>query len=236
VNGEATGALLTHCQRAKAALVMSTTGVYKPNDDPHHLLVETDPLGDAVSAFSPTYAVSKVAEEAIARFCAGSLQLPVTIARMNAAYSASGGLPAYHLDWMVGGQPVVVRHDPCPYSPIHQDDINRQVAALLAAASVPATIVNWGGDDVVGPHDWCAYFAELTGIEPTLIVQELPGSQIGVAVDVTKRTAITGPCSVRFRDGFRRLVEERYPNGFADGPVGGQSERLLGATRRDAAD
>ena len=29
------------------------------------------------------------------------LNLPTTIARMNASYSWNGGLPAYHLDWMM---------------------------------------------------------------------------------------------------------------------------------------
>jgi nucleoside-diphosphate-sugar epimerase len=231
VNAEATGALLEHCRRARAALVMSTASVYKPADDPMHRYCETDPLGDSMSTYSPTYAISKIAEEAVARYCARSLRLPITIARMNAAYSANGGLPAYHLDWMIGGQPVVVRNDPCPYSPIHQDDINAQVGALLGAASVPATIVNWGGDDVVGPHDWCAYFEELTGIPAQIVVQEVPGSQRGVAVDVSARTAITGPCAVSFADGFRRLVAERYPDGIQPGhPKSGQSERLLNAT------
>lgn len=225
VNAEATGLLLTHCRSAKAALVMSTASVYKPDADPRHLYIETDPLGEAVLPSVPTYSISKIAEEAVARFCARSLGLPVTIARMNAAYSARGGLPAYHLDAIVAGKPVTVRHDPCPYSPIHQDDINEQVAAMLGAASVPATIVNWGGDDPVGPQDWCAEFAKLTGKPADLVVQTVPGSQIGNSLDNTKRMAITGPCRVRFPDGFRRLYEARYPNGV-DGGIAGMSNPL----------
>jgi nucleoside-diphosphate-sugar epimerase len=217
VNAEATGFLLAHCRKAKAALVMSTSSVYKPHADPRHLYLESDPLGEAVLPGVPTYSVSKIAEEAVARYCARSLGLRVTIARMNAAYSARGGLPAYHLDAVVNGKPVVARNEPSLYSPIHQDDINAQVEALLHAASTPALIVNWGGDDAVGPHDWCPYFAELSGRKADLRVQAVPGSQLSNCLDNSKRLAITGPCKVRFRDGFRRLYEARYPKGAAGG-------------------
>ena len=220
VNAEATGFLLDHCRKAKAALVMSTCSVYKPNPDPLHAYLETDPLGEAIVPGVPTYAVTKIAEEAVARYCSRALDLPVVIARMNAAYGPRGGLPAYHLDAVVAGQTVTVRHDPAPYSPIHQDDINGQVEAMLGAASTPATIVNWGGDDPVGPHDWCPLFAELSGRTLDLQVQPVPGSQPGNSIDTTKRLSITGPCQVRFPDGFRRLYEGRYPNGADAGPVG----------------
>ena len=54
------------------------------------------------------------------------------------------------------------------YSPIHQDDINTQTEALLDAAAVPATIVNWAGDEPVSVQEWCAYVGELDGIEPVV--------------------------------------------------------------------
>lgn len=232
VNAEGTGLLLQHCRRARSALVMSTASVYRPSDDPQRPYLETDPLGDANSPHAPTYSVSKIAEEAVARTCARLFDLPVTIARMNASYGGNGGLPAYHLDWIVGRQPVVVRWDPCPYSPIHEDDINSQVDALLAAASVPATVVNWGGDEAVSPQEWCAYFGELTGRTPELVVKEMPGTQRGSILDPTKRRSITGPCTVSWRDGMRRMLEERYPNGVDDvSGVSGQASSLLDAYR-----
>jgi nucleoside-diphosphate-sugar epimerase len=70
VNAEGTGLLLGHFRDVQAVLVMSTTGVYRPHEDPLHLYRETDPLGDAVNPNIPTYAISKIAEEAVARFCA----------------------------------------------------------------------------------------------------------------------------------------------------------------------
>jgi len=234
VNAEGTGLLLAHCRAAKAALVMSTASVYLPHADPMHAFVETDPLGDANSPHAPTYSISKIAEEAVARTCARLFDLPVVIARMNASYGPNGGLPAYHLDWIVAGQPVVVRWDPCPYSPIHQDDINAQAEQILAAASVPATIVNWGGDEAVSPQEWCAYFGELTGRTPEVVVKDMPGTHRGSILDHERRLAITGPCRVGWREGMRRLVAERYPDGVdAASGVSGQASDLLAAYTQD---
>ena len=148
---------------ARAALVMSSAAVYQPHEDPLHAFVETDPIGNVRIQYAPSYSVSKIAGEAVARTCARLFDLPVTVARMNAAYGPNGGLPAYDLDAVLAGKPVTVGHDPYPFTPIHQTDINGQVEALLGAASVPATIVNWGGDEAVSVQEWCALFGELTG-------------------------------------------------------------------------
>jgi nucleoside-diphosphate-sugar epimerase len=212
VNAEGTGLLLQHCRRAKAALVMSTHSVYQPQPDPLHAFVETDPLGDAHAPHSPTYSVSKIAQEAVARTCARAFGLPVVIARMNAAYHAHAGLPTLHLERVLAGRRVVTRWDPCPYSPIHQDDINEQAAALLDAASVPATVVNWGGDEAVSVQEWCAHVGRLVGCEAEVVAREVPGTLRGSIADVTKRAALTGPCRVGWREGFRRIVEARFPD------------------------
>lgn len=230
VNAEATGLLMSHCRQAKAILVMSTNSVYKPNADPGHRYTETDPLGDPVVPGTPTYAMTKNAEEAVARYCAREFGIKTTIARMNVAYSPRGGLAMYHLDMVASGTPVVVRHADAKYSPIHQDDINAQTEALLEAASTPALVVNWGGDDVVGPREWCSEWAQLTGKPADVRVQDTPGSQPGSASDNTKRLSITGPCAVRFPDGFRRAYAERYPNGPDSGPAVGMSNPLARAS------
>jgi nucleoside-diphosphate-sugar epimerase len=212
MNAEGTGLLLQHVQRAKAALVMSTQSVYKPHTDAGHVFPEDDPLGDASPLHSPTYSVSKIAEEAVARYCARAFDLPITIARMNASYGPNGGLPTYHLDAVVAGEPVAARHDPAPYSPIHQDDINAQIGPLLDAASVPATIVNWAGDDVVTVQQWCAYVGSLIGTTAEVNVVPAPGTSIGAVADVTKRRSITGPCAVPWQDGMRAALVARHPD------------------------
>jgi nucleoside-diphosphate-sugar epimerase len=207
VNGEATGLLLQHCQDAKAALVMSTVTTYKPHPDPWHAFTEDDPLGDQLMPWGAPYSVTKIACEGVARFCARAFDLPVVIARMGSAYGNHGGLPSMHLDAIAAGDPVHTRHDPMPYSPIHDDDIAAQLEPLLDAASTPATIVNWCGDDAVSVQEWVPYLGELVGVDPEIVVTPVPGASVGSVGDPTKRTSITGPCQVHWRDGFRRMVE-----------------------------
>ena len=117
INAEGTGLLLAHCRRAKAALVMSTHSIYRPHDDPMYVYDESAALGESNSEFTPTYSMSKIAEEAVARSCARSLGLPTVIARMNASYGQNGGLPAYHLDALADGSPVTTRSGPLPLQP-----------------------------------------------------------------------------------------------------------------------
>jgi nucleoside-diphosphate-sugar epimerase len=209
VNAEGTGLLLQHCRTAKAALVMSTFSVYRPKDDPTSPYLETDPLGDANSMHAPAYSVSKIGQEAVARYCARALDLPVTIARMNASYGDNGGLPANHLAAALAGNPVVTRWDPCVYSPIHEDDICAQTEALLHAATTPATIVNWAGDEEVSVQQWCALMAEELGRPVEVEVGDFPGTQRSAISENTKRLALTGPCQVAWQDGIRRMIRAR---------------------------
>ncbi len=207
VNAEGTGLLMQHCRQARAALVMSTSSVYRPHDDPMHAFVEGDPVGGGTSPWAPTYAVSKIAQEAVARQNARSLGLPTVIARMNASYGPNGGLPTLNLRSVLAGTPIAARWDPCPYTPIFQDDIDEQVEPLLAAAGVPATIVNWGGDEIVTIQQWSAFLGELTGQPVEVVVTESTGSHRGMISDPAKRLALTGPCRVDWRQGLRRVVE-----------------------------
>jgi nucleoside-diphosphate-sugar epimerase len=211
-NAEATGLLLQHCRRARSALVMSTHSVYKPQDDPHFVFTETSPLGDCNNPLSAPYSVSKIAEEGVARFCARAFGLPVTIARMNASYGPNGGLPAIHAAMLAESGAVTTRWDPCMYSPIYEDDINDQVSPLLEAATVPATIVNWAGDEPVSAQDWCAYAGELMGIDAAVNVTPVPNTLRGSVADNARRIAITGPCRVDWREGMRRTIAARHPD------------------------
>jgi nucleoside-diphosphate-sugar epimerase len=203
----------------RAGVTTRVVDLGRPNPDPWHLYRETDPLGDGHLPSVPTYSISKIAEEAVARTCARLLNLPIVIARMNVAYGANGGLAIFHLDSVVVGRPIAVRWDPAPYSPLFQDDINEQVEPILAAASVPATIVNWGGDEVVTVQEWSNYFGELTGRTPQFDLGPAPGTHRGVALDVSKRLAITGPCRTGWRQGMKAAYEDRYPGGAVEGAV-----------------
>lgn len=211
-NAEGTGLLLQHCRSAKGALVMSTHSVYRPQDDPMYVFTEDAPLGECNSTHTPTYSVSKISQEATARLAARAFGVPVTIARMNASYGPNGGLPAMHVDALVEGRSVTTRWNPCMYSPIYEDDINMQVGALLEAASTPALIVNWGGDEAVSVQEWAAYAGELMGIDPTIEVVPIDGTLRGSIADTTRRASITGPCTVDWREGIRRTVAARHPD------------------------
>jgi UDP-glucuronate 4-epimerase len=205
-NAEAAGLLMQHCRTAKAFLHCSSTGVYEPAGA--HALSEDDPLGDNHRVIMPTYSISKIAAEAVVRTSARMLGVPTTIARLNVPYGDNGGWPAWHLAMVLAGQPVAIHPDrPNVFNPIHETDIIAMIPGLLAAATVPATIVNWGGDEQVSIEDWTSYMAELVGKDATFQVTD---RTIGsVTVDNSRRRELLGPTTVAWKDGFRRMVEAR---------------------------
>lgn len=71
---------------------------------------------------------------------------------------------------------------PNRFNPIHEDDIIAMLPGLLAAATVPATIVNWGGDETTSVDDG------------------------GIPTDNTRRLEMVGSTKVGWRDGMRRMV------------------------------
>jgi nucleoside-diphosphate-sugar epimerase len=207
-NAEATGLLMAHCARAGAFLHCSSTGVYQPAG--HRPLTETDPLGDNHRAIMPTYSISKIAAEAVVRTECRQLGLPTTIARLNVPYGDNGGWPAWHLESILAGAPVAVHPDgPNLYNPIHEDDIVAMLPAMLDAAAVPATIVNWGGDEQVAIEEWCAYLGELAGRPVELDATEQTIES--VTTDNARRRTIAGATTVGWRDGFARMVRARHP-------------------------
>ncbi|MDM7999051.1 MAG: NAD(P)-dependent oxidoreductase [Dehalococcoidia bacterium] len=213
VNAEGTALLMGHCRRARGALVMSSCAIYDLPEDPSYPVKETDPLGGPRSLHCPTYAVSKMAQEAVARSMARQLNLPTTIARMNVYYGEYGGLPPWQFEWMLGGLPVPVQPNRASIcSPIHEDDINYQVGGMLAAASIPATIVNWCGDEAVDMRTYCTFMAEIAGIKVQF--QEAPDDPLAAKVivsDTTRRKQLVGDCRVKWQDGMRRMIAARHP-------------------------
>ena len=210
VNAEGTGLLFSRFRHARAAVSVSTCGVYASPKDPAEPLREDSPLGITSQVYSPTYPASKIGQEAVARFAAREFRLPVTIARMNVSYGANGGLPAYQLDALCAGEPIPVlagRRSLC--NPYHEDDIVASIPGLLAAASVPATILNWGGDEAVEVQEYCRYLGQLVGVEPRFV--ETPEAIHHFRLDPTRRLAATGPCRVPWREGMRRMAEARHP-------------------------
>lgn len=209
-NADAVGLLMAHCRGARAFLHCSSAAVYDPPDD--EIRSESAALGDNHKPLFPTYSISKIAGEAVARSMSRVLELPTTIARLNVPYGDNGGWMCYHMEMMLAGIPIPVPPgEPARYNPIHQDDILATIPKLLAVSSVPATTVNWAGDQVVSIQEWCAYLGTLIGREP--VFDESPQSLRGNPVDVSRLRELTGSAgTVDWRDGLRRMATKFHPD------------------------
>jgi len=205
-----TALLMERYAGARAFLHCSSTAVYQP--DGHTAFAEDSPLGDSHrNYYLPTYSISKIGAEAVARHGARRWQLPTTIARLNVPYGDGGGWPMFHLAMMEAGQPVAVHVDaPNQFHPIHSDDIVAMVPKLLEVASVPATIVNWGGDERVSVEEWCEYLGSLTGL--TARCEPSEQSLASVCLDLTRMHELVGHTTVPWREGFRRMVAAQRPD------------------------
>ncbi len=207
-NAESVGLLMAHCRTAKAFLHCSSTAVYDPPDDEPR--TERAALGDNHKPMFPTYSISKIAGEVVARSTARILGVPTVIARLNLPYGDNGGWPYFHMEMMLAGMPIPVPPGgPARYNPIHQDDIIATIPKLLAAASVPATTVNWAGAQTVSLQDWCAYLGSLIGRQP--VFEESGQALRGVPTDVTRMHEIVGSTTVDWRDGMRRMAAKFHP-------------------------
>jgi UDP-glucuronate 4-epimerase len=206
-NAEGSGRLLARCRKAEAFLHVSSAAVYAYAG--HERASEDSPLGDNHRVMFPTYSLAKIAAESAVRFAAREFRVPTVIARLSVPYGDNGGWPWFHLMMMKGGQAIPVhREQPNVYNLLHEDDYVAQVPGLLAAASIPATTFNWGGEPG-SIEDWCAYLGALTGLSPRL---EPTDAALGsLELDLRRMHATIGPARVAWRDGIRRMVEARNP-------------------------
>jgi hypothetical protein len=83
------------------------------------------------------------------------------------------------------------------------------IPALLDAATTPATIVNWAGDEVSSIEDWCAYLAKLTGLDLSFVPTAHTLSS--VTCDLTRMHELVGHTQVKWQDGLARMVRTRHP-------------------------
>jgi UDP-glucuronate 4-epimerase len=212
-NAESIGLLMAHCRGAKAFLHCSSAAVYDPPDDEPR--TERSALGDNHKPLFPTYSISKIAGEVVVRTMARALDVPAIIARLNVPYGDNGGWPFYHMEMTLGGIPIPVPPgDPARYNPIHEDDIIATLPKLLAAASVPATTVNWCGDQTVSLQEWCTYVGSLVGREP--VFQESAQALRGNPTDVTRMHELVGGTTVDWQDGLRRMAAKFHPELVGD--------------------
>jgi nucleoside-diphosphate-sugar epimerase len=207
-NAESVGLLMAHCADATAFLHCSSAAVYDPPDDePRN---ERTVLGDNHKSMLPTYSISKIAGEVVARSMARALGVPTTIARLNVPYGDNGGWPFHHMEMMLAGMPIPVPPGgPARYNPIHEADVLAMLPKLLDVASVPAVTVNWCGEQTVSLQEWCSYIGELVGREP--VFEESGQALRGGPTDVTLMRELAGGTTVDWRDGISRMVRKFHP-------------------------
>ncbi|WP_347270447.1 NAD-dependent epimerase/dehydratase family protein [Rhizorhabdus histidinilytica] len=212
-NAEGTAFLMERYRDAKGFVHVSATGCYAAHPDPEHVFTEDEPLGGA-TYFAPMYGVSKTATEGVVRSLCRIYGLPTVIARMNVAYGGpyfDGGLPGRQLDALLADEPIRLQRGQRWFqAPIHEDDITRHVPILLEKATVPATIINWGGDEGVEVETWVRYLGELVGKEPRFEYDDRPRSASWIG-DHRKRIALGCECRVHWREGMKRMIAARHP-------------------------
>lgn len=214
VNAEALGHLVDRCSRLERVLHCSTMGVYAASTEPHP---ESDRLGDSNALMAPTYSISKIAGEAMAKYLARSRGLPTTIARLASPYGNHGGFPWFHLLAILAGQPVGLHPStPNNFNLIHEDDLVASLPLLLDAASVPATVVNWGDPVPVSAEDWCELLASLVG--RTVDIERSEAAPPPGHVDVSRLQELGYAPKVDWREGMRRMVEHRHPDDYVEPP------------------
>jgi len=209
-NAEGSAALMEKCSGAEAFLHCSSTAVYEPNG--HVALKETDALGDSHRAMGmTTYSISKIAGEVLVKHTAKKLGLPTVIARLNVPYGDQYGWMTFHLMMMEHNMAIPVHPDaPSNYAPIHNDDIVRSLPYLLSAASVPAAIINWGGDEIASVEEWCTEIGRLTGLTPTFTSTDQ--SIASIVPDLERLHATGFHSEIGWKEGIRRQVETIRPD------------------------
>lgn len=209
INAEGVGRLMLRYQSVKGFVHFSSTAVYEY--DGHVVKTESSPLGDNHRDLFETYSISKIAAETVVRFLSKQFNIPASIARLNVPYGSFPCWPYFHLMMAQGGMEVDIHPEgPNTYSPIHSDDYVAKLPYLLAAANTPAETFNLGGDEEVSIEQWCEYLQELTGVE--IKFNHTEKALGALAVDSSKLSNLSGPCSVHWKDGLKRMLEDLMPD------------------------
>lgn len=203
-NGEGAAALMERCQDVVAFFQCSSAAVYQPHG--HEVLAEDAPLGDSHRAAGmESYSISKIVSEALVAHTASRLGVPTVIARLSVPYGDTFGWPFFHKMMLEHGMHIDVHPDaPSQFSPLHLDDIVGSLPYLLDAAATPATVVNWGGDEVVSVEEWCDLIGAL--IDKPVHYVHSEATIPSIVVDLTKLHALGFRSTVSWPDGIRSMV------------------------------
>ncbi len=201
--GDAAGRLAYHCRNAKGFALVSSASSYEP--PPYGVTIKEDnPLGHHGTKLG---SFSKVAAEASATLISRQFGLPLSILRMGSPYGPDGGLPVERLISIVKGDPVKLHPEKPLFRPHWDSDLARMAVNSMVEARNPPLIINFCGDDIVGAHEYCAFFGELLGIEPNIVYS--PDGATSLIPDTTFMHEVLGECEVGWQEGCRRLVEAK---------------------------
>lgn len=204
-NAQVSGQLLHHCRTAKGFVYCSTGSIYQYQGA--RPLREDDPPGVPLRA---NYSFSKVAAESVCTWISRQYQVPLTIIRICSTYGPEGGAPADRLQLMLRGEPVRLHPDrPNRYNPIYEDDYVELGIRAMEVAQSPPLVVNWAGSETVSAEDYCRYMGELVGVEP--VFEYTLEAHTPLWPDLTRMHEVLGVTKVHWRDGFRRMIEARFP-------------------------
>ena len=81
---------------------------------------------------------------------------------------------------------------------------------------MPATVVNWGGDDAVGIEEMMTFVAERTGVPVTFTPSDV--TRDTYAYDNSRREALIGRCEVPWREGVLRTIGHHAPEVLVGDP------------------
>jgi UDP-glucuronate 4-epimerase len=94
--------------------------------------------------------------------------------------------------------------------PINEIDMADHLEPFFDGATVGGTVTNWGGDDAISVERYVPWVAEQLGTSYSLTdMTEIIAYPRNL--DPAKRISLTGPCRVKWQDGFRRIIEQRFP-------------------------
>jgi UDP-glucuronate 4-epimerase len=204
-NAHHSGKLLHHCRKAKGFVYCSSGSIYQYQGQ--RPLTEADGPGVPLRA---NYSFSKIAGESVCSWVAQQFDIPLTIIRICSTYGPEGGAPADRLRTMLQGKPVRLHPDtPNNYNPIYEDDYVELGIRAMEVAARPAIVVNWAGSETVSAEDYCAYMGELVGVQPSF--EYSTSAHTPLWPDVSYMHEILGQTKVHWRDGFRRMIQARYP-------------------------
>jgi UDP-glucuronate 4-epimerase len=204
-NAQASGQLLHHCRKANGFVYCSTGSIYRYEG--HRPLKEGDPPGVPLRS---EYSFSKVAGESVCTWISTHFEIPLSIIRICSTYGPLGGAPADRLEMMLRGEAIRLHPDrPNNFNPIYEDDYVHLGIRAMLVAQCPPLVVNWAGSETISAEEYCIYMGELIGVKP--IFEYTPVAHTPLWPDVTLMHEVLGRTEVRWRDGFRRMIEARHP-------------------------